>query len=402
MRLDSMANRAIANSLMNLPTIPSAMIRTYSPKHGPGQMDSAEQWMVRFQGKRPVFACILGFTETALIPGISAAGATPQDRRTTALADAEFLYSGPQTHPTYPLPPLTVGVSPAFITRAVIQSQSLPMYVFNAGLLETPTIPHIDLQGDIARCVSTGQALTNKTVNHLFQMGLQWGDRLAQDVPNSYLILGECVVGGTTTALSVLTGLGWPAMGKVNSSHPACNHQQKQEIVIAGLRKLGPCHRSKKSNYHPGKIIAAVGDPMQPVVAGMAIAASKTCGVLLAGGTQMLAIYALIKDWTMWDSLPWDPKNIVVGTTQWVANDPTGDTLGLAHELQSPFLVTQLKFQTSKYPQLKKYEEGFVKEGVGAGGCAISASLYQNWTNDQIVEAIEHLLGDYQRHSKLL
>ena len=34
---------------------------------------------------------------------------------------------------------------------------------------------------------------------------------------------------------------------------------------------------------------------MQIVVAGMAIAASVRAGVMLAGGTQMLAVYALIE-----------------------------------------------------------------------------------------------------------
>jgi hypothetical protein len=43
----------------------------------------------------------------------------------------------------------------------------------------------------------------------------------------------------------------------------------------------------------PFKLVAAVGDPMQIAAAGMAIAASRRCGVLLAGGTQMLAVYAL-------------------------------------------------------------------------------------------------------------
>ena len=33
-------------------------------------------WLEKYVGKIPIFACILGFTETALIPGISTAGAT--------------------------------------------------------------------------------------------------------------------------------------------------------------------------------------------------------------------------------------------------------------------------------------------------------------------------------------
>jgi NaMN:DMB phosphoribosyltransferase len=71
-------------------------------------------------------------------------------------------------------------------------------------------------------------------------------------------------------------------------------------------------------------VVAAVGDPMQPVVAGMAIAASRTRPVLLAGGTQMLAVYALMAAIAATEGCDWNPANVVVGTTRWVARDATG------------------------------------------------------------------------------
>jgi NaMN:DMB phosphoribosyltransferase len=55
-------------------------------------------------------------------------------------------------------------------------------------------------------------------------------------------------------------------------------------------------------------------------------------------------------------------------------------------------MATQLNFSHSRYPQLQIYEEGFVKEGVGAGAAAIAAHLYQNWDNDTLVKQIENLL----------
>lgn len=377
---------------MAMPVPLPDMIRVYSPVSSVIPPQLGEQWIQHFQGKRPVFACVFGFTKTALIPGISAAGATPSDRQTTALADAEFLYHGSQPHPQYPLPPLDVGISPAFISRAIIREQNIPLHIFNAGLPHVLPAPHVDLGGSVAQCVRSGQALSIEGVEHLFQMGLQWGDRLGQEARDGYVIIGECVVGGTTTALAILTGLGWSAMGKVNSSHPTCNHDQKAAIVNEGLRHLQPCRRSEKSYYHPKDILAAVGDPMQPVVAGMAIAASRHCGVLLAGGTQMLAVYALMKDWTEWETLSWCRRHIAVGTTRWVVNDPTGGAISLAQDVQAPLLATQFSVQQSQYPQLKIYDEGFVKEGVGAGGCAIAATLYRNWSHKNLIDAIERLL----------
>ena len=402
------------------------MIRVYT------QATQGHRWLQRYQGYPPVLACILGFTATGLIPGISAAGATPEDRKYTAIADAEFLVNGVTPQPQYPLPPLSVGASPVLISRAVVEAFNLPVYLFNAGLPQPPAVPAIDLAGVPADCLTTGNALPLKTVQQLFEQGLQWGHKLAKVAGEGYLIIGECVVGGTTTALAVLTGLGIAAAGKVNSSHPNCNHTQKWDIVQAGLRRAGFMGRrgdagtrgrgddeveeirglgdgekvllGSSGNFlnfsDPMQLVAAVGDPMQIVAAGMAIAASGSCGVLLAGGTQMLAVYALAQASALANSgilqkysLNWQPTQVVVGTTRWVAEDPTGDTVGLAQEIGDVVLMaTLLNLATSRYPQLQAYEQGYVKEGVAAGGCAIAASLYQGWDSVRLIQAIEALI----------
>jgi len=376
-----------------LPSPHSPMIEIYT------QPEQAKLWLQRYRGCKPLFACVLGFTETGLIPGISAAGATPQDRKFTALADAEFLYHGPISHPQYPLPPLSAGASPVLITRAVVESLSLPLYIFNAGLVNSPPIPTIDLRGKPANCLSTGKALDLTTVKHLFTQGLIWGEKLAAVNPSSWVILGECVVGGTTTALGVLTGLGFPAAGKVNSSHPECNHQQKWNVVEAGLKASGilTCTEDlPQYSAKPLELVAAVGDPMQVVVAGMAITASKTNGVMLAGGTQMLAVYALIQAVAKEYSLAWEQEQIVVGTTRWVAEDPTGDTVGLAKMVGSvPMLATNFSFANSRYEKLQVYEQGFVKEGVGAGAACIAADLYGGWNQSKLLQTIEDLVERY-------
>ncbi len=349
-------------------------------------VELGDRWLKRYTGLRPIITCVLGFTYTGLIPNISAAGATPRDRYYTALADAEFLWHGAGHTCSYALPPLTAGVSPVVISRAVIENLGLPLQIFNAGLLQTPNVPCIDLAGMPANSVETGKALPIEMVEHLFQQGLAWGKKLSQNL-ESYIVIGECVVGGTTTALGILTGLGINATGKINSSHAECNHTQKTELVKLGLGNL--------KWHNPLELLAAVGDPMQPVVAGMAIAASQNGGVLLAGGTQMLAVYALVKAIAEFKNLNWQPENIAVGTTRWVAEDVTGDTVGLAHSITpEPILLsTQLSFAQSKYSQLRIYEQGFVKEGVAAGGCAIAASLYQNWNQQQLLNAIEEVLA---------
>ncbi|MBH8552984.1 TIGR00303 family protein [Nostocaceae cyanobacterium CENA357] len=353
------------------------------------QIEQGKEWTAKYRGCLPIFACILGFTETGLIPGISAAGRTPADRKYTACADAEFLYYGPEHQPQYSLPPLADGASPVLLSRAVVEALKIPLYLFNAGLPQLPAMPTIDLGGTIARCLSEGVAMDLVIVHHLFKQGLLWGERLAAQTPQGYVILSECVVGGTTTALAVLTGLGINAVGKVNSSHPVCNHEQKWAVVQAGLKQAFP---DRKLIIDPLELVAAVGDPMQVVVAGMAIAASRSCGILLGGGTQMLAVYALSCAIAQTYGLPWQPKEVVVGTTRWVAEDPTSSTIELALNLgqkNPPLIATQLNLANSRYPQFQAYERGFVKEGVGAGAACIAAYLCQNWQQNQLLAAIE-------------
>lgn len=355
------------------------LIKTYT------QSRRGEGWLGRVQGLRPTLVLTLGFTETGLVEGISAAGATPRDRRYTALADAEFMVNGLSSAPKYPLPPLQAGASPALISRAVIAAQKIPLVILDAGLPLPPTVPHTDLGGKPAQCLSTGAALPLEVVHHLWQQGVAQGERLGGE--SDYLLLAECVVGGTTTALGILTGLGLDAAERVNSSHPACNHNQKQTLVAEGLSRARLSRRP-----HPLAVAAAVGDPMQPMVAGLALAASRTRPVLLAGGTQMLAVYALMEAIASTENYDWNPANVVVGTTRWVAEDATGDTVGLAKLTGACLMATQLSFAESRFEALRAYERGFVKEGVGAGGCAIAASLYQNWGQGELLTAVEALL----------
>ena len=365
------------------------------------EIERAQQWIDRYQSQIPQVACIVGLTETALIPGISAAGKTPADRAWTAHADAEFLCNGVQESVTYPLPPLIAGASPVLISRAVIEGFHLPVQMIDAGLAAPLSVPYWSHpSAKPASCVSTGQAMPIAQVKALFEAGLQWGKELSHA---PYLILGECVVGGTTTALAVLLGLGIDADGKVNSSHPSCNHAQKQQIAKAGLDRFWATEPDPSDPEFAFQLLAAVGDPMQPVIAGMTIAASNHCGILLAGGTQMLAVYAVTRSIAQAQGFNWRSDNVVVGTTQWVAADPTGNTIELANLIGKVALIaTELNFQTSHYEALRAYEQGFVKEGVGAGGCAIAATMIGGWTNDRLVHSIEALLTNQESNQESL
>lgn len=119
--------------------------------------------------------------------------------------------------------------------------------------------------------------MTAQTVAQLWEQGWSWGAKLSSQYP--WLIIAECVVGGTTTALALCESLGIPARDCVGSSHRQSNHAQKWSLVQQGLAHL-------PANADPFTCVAAIGDPMQVVVAAMALRASQTCGVLLAGVTN--------------------------------------------------------------------------------------------------------------------
>ncbi|MEM6716420.1 MAG: TIGR00303 family protein, partial [Cyanobacteria bacterium P01_C01_bin.147] len=88
-------------------------------------------------------------------------------------------------------------------------------------------------------------------------------------------------------------------------------------------------------------------------------------------------------------------------TTRWVATDLTCDTVGVAERVGDvPLIATELSFAASRHAALRRYEAGFVKEGVAAGGCAIAAHLYQHWQQPQLLQVIEKLYETLLRQQR--
>ena len=84
--------------------------------------------------------------------------------------------------------------------------------------------------------------------------------------------------------------------------------------------------------------------------------------------------------------------NVAVGTTRWVAKDVKSDICGIIKQFcQVPVIAADLDFGPSKYPGLRIYETGLVKEGVGAGGASIAAMAKTGGavTKDILLKEIE-------------
>jgi uncharacterized protein (TIGR00303 family) len=331
----------------------------------------------------PIFVCVISYTATCEIAGITVAGASPDLLKFTSPADSEFLYYGRcKCVDTIPVTP-DGKPTPALITRVALKAGQLPVLIVDAGARIKPSIPYISFGLQPGRNIVTENTMDVNIAMQAFEFGVLLGKQLA--ALSDMVILGESIAGGTTTALAVLCALGIDAKFKISSSMPKNPHELKNEVVASALERAGIISRRKISAL---EAVASVGDPMMPSVAGIAHGATASgCRVMLAGGTQMTAIVAILKN--MGKSL----KDLCIGTTSYVANDSSSDLRDLLSAIapQIPILSCELHLNQSSKPGLQAFAKGFVKEGVGAGGTCLATMIKSggNITGTWLMKAIE-------------
>lgn len=316
--------------------------------------------------RSPLFAVILGNTLLSTVPGISGAGPSPEKTLLTPNIDAELITNGVITSTRANSNTPTGCPTPATITRAMMALTGLQPLFINAGLRHTPTVPCLDAYGEVAGDPRKGDALPSAT--RLLLQGERIGTFLSSR--SDLLILGECVPGGTTTALCLLRALGYEA--SVSSSFVNNPVSIKEEVCRQALEQAKAGGKTS-----PVDLVRALGDPMMPVAAGIAKTYSGT--LVLAGGTQMLAVSALIK--ALGRPLP------PVVTTSYVRDDPTANVQALAGRIGVKVTYVDPDFGNLGHAGLARYCIGEVKEGAGAGGAMYLASLMGH-PPDTIREAI--------------
>ncbi len=329
--------------------------------------------------QQPAFVCTIASSDTAAIEGLSIAGASAEMRKYTAPSDMEALFYGSaRCIPGVAATPDGIP-SPVIITMAAIGATKLPIFVVDAGCEVAPQTPYFKLGAAPARSIVTGSTVDD--VPGLFERGWYLGENLAK--LTDFLILGESVPAGTTTALAVMLALGMDAEGKVSSTMIGGAHDLKAAIVAEGFAAAGISKGSLKDD--PLAAIAAVGDPMQAVVAGMASSASLSIPVMLAGGTQMAAVAAVM------DRVgKADMGKVCIGTTRWVLRDQDADMIGLAIQAGCPRVyAANLDFGSARFDGMHIYEAGLVKEGAGAGGAAVASLSFGGLEPAELVSRIE-------------
>jgi uncharacterized protein (TIGR00303 family) len=304
--------------------------------------------------RSPLFAGILANTLLSTVPGISGAGPSPEKTLLTPNLDAELITDGEITSTTGNPNTPTGCPTPATITRAMMVLTGIKPLFINAGLRHTPSVPCLDAYGEVSGDPRTGDALPSAA--RLFVQGERIGSFLSSR--SDLLVLGECVPGGTTTALCLLRALGYEA--SVSSSFATNPVSRKEEVCRLALERT-----KAEGHTTPLDLVRSLGDPMMPVAAG--IAKGYTGTLVHAGGTQMLAVSALIR--ALGQAVP------RVVTTSYVRDDPTADVPALAGRIGVHVTYVDPGFGDLGHAGLARYCIGEVKEGMGAGGAMYLANL---------------------------
>lgn len=323
-------------------------------------------------------AVVCGTTHTAAIEGITAAGATPELMAHTPAADSEILvYGRPALAPVTPVSP-TGCPTPAIVTRAVRECIGFDPLVVDAGLESETAAPTVSLGGEPGADVREPIAVPG--ARGIFERAREVGVAL----PEAELWIGETVPGGTTTALGVSTALGesWGVSSSLSENPIGLKHR----VVEAGLAASGLEPGSAAGE--PLCAIETMGDPVLAGVLGLAVGALESdTQVLLAGGTQLLAVAACVRHYGI-DA----PLSLV--TTSFVASGATPLDRAAA-DLDLDLTVTDPRFERADHVAMERYCAGEAKEGVGLGG---ALALYDragepwNQLHERVIAVYERCL----------
>ena len=344
-----------------------------------GNVDNAKKIIQILSKKRFTFGLIASYSETCEIPGITIAGADKEFLKFTAPADSEYIeYGKCVCIPGIPISP-DGKPTPALLTRVSLNTAKIPHFVINAGSKVRPSLCYFDADLFPGKNISESPAMTVDQVKSAIEYGKNLGKVLSQNT--DCLVIGESIPGGTTTALAVLRAFGLDC--NVSSSMQNNPLDLKNKIVSDSLK------RQKSDNTLD--IIANFGDPMMPVCAGILSTASENCHVILAGGTQMLAVLKLAK------YLGYNAGNSAIGCTSYIIDDSQAKFLTTLEQIDDVAVLScDPCLHNSQHFGLRSYADGFVKEGAGAGG-AIIASLLK--TENHIEKLFSLFEKEYKRIS---
>ena len=219
----------------------------------------------------------------------------------------------------------------------------------------------------------------------IFQKGVAFGQ--SYEPKSDYVILGESVPSGTTTALATAMALGYDAGDKFSSSFALNPTDIKKEVVAKALKHIS-------SNDGIFDRLGKVADNMLLFNTGYILGAqNKGYKIVLAGGTQMACVLLILNSILREMQGVIDSSTIGLVTTKWVYDDKNSDIEALLKmvDFHIDSYYCDFDFSLSDHPALKLYDQGEAKEGVGAGG-ALMYGLLNGLSKEEITKKIEEFL----------
>ena len=336
------------------------------------------------RGKKATFMLALSNTKTANIEGITQAG-IPGMIHLTPTLDSEFVSTG-QVRSLENIAETPKGVpTPALITRGIhLMAPYGRIELLNLGLEVTPKVDYFKLHNfEISPSENIAKG-ANIDAQELFQKGVEFGQ--AYVCQDEYIILGESVPSGTTTAMTTALGLRYKAKEHFSSSFKNVPNDIRENTLKLALSNL----EDKDDLF---TILGKLGDNMLIFNAGFILGLNNRIPLVLAGGTQMACVLLIVNKVLKLMGGTMETSNLALCTTKWVAKDENSDIKALLELLNFNInaYYANFDFSLSDHPALKLYDEGEAKEGVGAGG-ALMYGMLNGLTKEQITQQVEAFL----------
>ena len=174
----------------------------------------------------------------------------------------------------------------------------------------------------------------------------------------------------------------------------------KKEIISLALLKA-----NLKGKFDSIDVIAALGDPFQAFTMGLLMGAREVNQtVSLSGGSQMIAVVLLALEYLKFKDKQDFVDKVFLATTDWLVRDSSLNNLlvliAKKHNVNLFGFSSGLNFKTSNYKELKDYEYGYVKEGVGAGGMSLLAYL-KGFSYEKIVSKCEFNIRKMREYNQI-
>jgi len=337
------------------------------------------------RGKRASFMLALSNTNTINIKGITQAG-IPGLIHLTPTLDSEFVCIG-EVRSLDGVAETPKGVpTPALITRAVhLLRPFSSIELLDLGLKVTPKVNYFTIHNFDIKPSGSIDIGANIDAESIFQKGISFGQNYK--CKDDYIILGESVPSGTTTASATAQALGYKTEELFSSSFKNVPNSIRAKTIQNALSNI-----SDKDDLFD--ILGLVADNMLIFNAGFILGLNGRTKLILAGGTQMAGVLLIVNSILRYMGGEMNSSNLALCTTKWVAKDKNSNIKAILEMLDFDIngYFVDFDFLSTNHPALKLYDDGEAKEGVGAGG-ALAYALLNGVKKDEIISQVEAFLG---------